>query len=378
MITNDGKQIIAKYLLGQAPAFATHIAAGCGPRPLESGEEDFINPNKDSLDFEVFRVPITSKGFIRENGQEKIVFKAETPTTERYLISEIGFYPSAANLIAGKFDSKLLVTFAPVENWSYVEAGSASPVLLSSEPIDNNNDESNIDTPLKAQHIYSDANIFSNILRKNRQEPPRFLNRSLLVAGDGCFIDNDFTISEGASYLENNNFSFDLSRNNKQDKIKLSFSLISKAYNNDSNPDNVRIVVEFLNNLSNIETEPPKASMFIDVPEEGFEYDNGPGNNTNRYLVVEQEISQLIKDDNFSFANINYLRVYTSVIKDGSETDDYFVCLDGIRLDNVSTINPLYSLIGYNKIVSEDAYPILKQENTNNYIEYRFGIGVDG
>jgi hypothetical protein len=35
-------------------------------------------------------------------------------------------------------------------------------------------------------------------------------------------------------------------------------------------------------------------------------------------------------------------------------------------------------MIGYNLIVTEDGLPILKAENTNNYIEYRFGIGVDG
>lgn len=377
MITNDGKQIIAKYLLGQAPAFATHIAAGCGPRPLEAGEQEFIDLNKDSLDFEVFRVPITSRGFIRENGQEKIVFKAETPTTERYLISEVGFYPSAANLIAGKYDSKLMITFAPVENWSYVESGSSSPVLLSSEPIDNDNEEGNIDTLLKAQHIYSDANIFSNILRRNRQESPRFLNRSLLIVGDGCFIDEDFSISENPLYLEDPNLNFDLSRNGKEDRIKMAVSLISRQSNNDSNPDNVRIVVEFLNNIPNVNAQLPKASLFINLNEEDFQYEIDSEERINRYIVVEKQISELVKDENFSFANINYIKIYTSVIKEGVETDDYFVCLDGIRLDNVSTTNPLYSLVGYNKIVSEDSYPILKQENTNNYIEYRFGIGVD-
>jgi len=33
MITNTGKTIIGKYLLGQAPAFASYIAVGCGPKP---------------------------------------------------------------------------------------------------------------------------------------------------------------------------------------------------------------------------------------------------------------------------------------------------------------------------------------------------------
>ena len=62
MITNNGKEIIAKYLLGQAPSFASYIAAGCGARPLANEESLIISPTKKSLDFEVFRVPISSKG----------------------------------------------------------------------------------------------------------------------------------------------------------------------------------------------------------------------------------------------------------------------------------------------------------------------------
>lgn len=374
MITNDGKQIIAKYLLGQAPAFATHIAAGCGPRPLSTGESEVLSQDRDALDFEVFRVPIISKGFIKEDGQEKIVLKAEMPTTSRYLISEVGFFPAASNLIAGKYDSKLLVTFSPSESWSYVSSGTASALVLPSDPLDNNNDESNIDTAASAQYIYSDATIFNNTFRKNRQESPRFLSRSVLITGDSTYLDENFTTSASSNYLENSNLSFDLGRNSTTDKIKLALSLISKTYNDDNNPTKVRVSIHFINNVSNIEEQSPKAILNIELDETDFEYGEG----VNRYKVVEKSISELVKDENFSFANINYLKIFVSVLEGSTPSSDYFVCLDGIRLDNVSTNNPLYSLIGYNKIVSENAYPILKQENTNNYIEYRFGIGVDG
>ena len=33
MITNTGKEIIAKYLMGTAPAYASYIAVGCGTKP---------------------------------------------------------------------------------------------------------------------------------------------------------------------------------------------------------------------------------------------------------------------------------------------------------------------------------------------------------
>jgi hypothetical protein len=373
MITNDGKQIVAKYLLGQAPAFATHIAAGCGAIPLSSGASASISPDLESLNFEVFRVPIIAKGFLRENDTEKIVFKAEMPTNQRYLISEVGIFPAEANAVAERYDSKLLVTFAPVEQWSYVAVGNASAVILPEIPLDADNSTSNISNAQSAQYIYSDATIFNNQNRKDRQEPPRFLNRALMLSGSSCYLDSSFNIPEGASYIENTNLNFDLSRNSPIDQIKFAVSIVSKIFDNDTNPEDVRIVLQFLNNVAGIEAELPKATLNIDITSADLTY-NG---DSNRYYVVNKNISDFIKDNTFSFANINYIRLYASVLVGGVPTEDYYVVFDGIRIENISTDNPLYSLIGYNVINTDDGYPILKQENTNNYVEYRFGIGVD-
>lgn len=375
MITNDGKQIIAKYLLDQAPAFATHIAAGCGPRPAQTGDTVTVSPTIDSLDFEVFRVPIIAKGFVKENNVEKVVFKAEMPTSQRYLISEVGLYPAAANSVAGKYDSKLLVTFTPTEQWSYVVGGAASAVLLQPEGSISSGSTSDITTVTQAQFINSDSTVFNNTDRKARQEPPRLLNKALMISGSSSYITkvgNNLVIPEGAAYLENTSLSFDLSRNNPTDKIKLAFSLLSRQYNTDTNPDNVRIVVEFINNVSNIETTPPKATLSIDLAASDFVYDG----DVNRYAVVTKTISQLDQSTNFSFANINNIKIYASVLVSGVPSDNYLLVLDGMRIENISTLNPLYSLVGYNLISTQDASPILKLENTNNYIEYRFGLGV--
>ena len=374
MITNSGKQIIAKYLLDQAPAFATHIAAGSGPRPLATGASATISSNIDSLDFEVFRVPIIAKGFVKEDGVEKIVFKAEMPTSQRYLISEIGLYPAGSNSVAGKYDSKLLVTFTPTEQWSYVQNGAASAILLQPDgALDEGSNQSDITTTTKAQFINSDSEVFNNTNRKVRQEPPRLLNRSLMISGSSSYINSSFAIPASASYIENTSLSFDMSRNNPTDKIKIAFSLLSRTYNTNTNPDNVRMVIQFINNVSNINTESPKATLNIELSSSDFTYDG----NANRYVVVTKTLSDLIQDANFSFANINYIKIYTSVIVSGAPSDNYLLVLDGIRLENISTLNPLYSLVGYNLISTQDSAPISKLENTNNYIEYRFGIGVD-
>jgi hypothetical protein len=374
MITNNGKEIVAKYLLGQAPSFASHIAAGCGSRPLSSEDSVVISPTKKSLDFEVFRVPISSKGFIKEDGVEKIVFKAEMPTNQRFQLSEVGLFPAQSNALAGKYDSKLLVTFTPSETWSYVKNGSASAVPYLNEALDQDNVLSNISVSQSVVFINSDATIFNNSDRKNRQEPPRFLNRSLMVSGSTSMISEDFTIDENSYSIENSSLSFDLSQNLPTDQIKFALSLVSKTATTNSNPDNVRIVLEFINNISNSNAESPKAVGRFDLPSSSFI----SGGETNRYITVSKNISDFIKDDTFSFANINLIKLYVSVLSSGVPTNNYFVILDGIRIDNISTPNPLYSMIGYNLIVTEDGLPILKSENTNNYIEYRFGIGVDG
>ena len=36
MITNSGKNILAKYLVGQTTSYASHIAIGCGTKPVVS------------------------------------------------------------------------------------------------------------------------------------------------------------------------------------------------------------------------------------------------------------------------------------------------------------------------------------------------------
>jgi len=66
MITNIGKNLLAKYLVGQTPSYASHIAVGCGSKPVVSdytftSQELTDLKNKESLDFEMFRSPIISR-----------------------------------------------------------------------------------------------------------------------------------------------------------------------------------------------------------------------------------------------------------------------------------------------------------------------------
>jgi hypothetical protein len=473
MITNDGKQIIAKYLLGQAPEFASHLAAGCGPRPLEVNASASYNPERQSLDFEMFRVPIFSKGFIREDGEEKIVFKAEMPTDKFYRISEVAVFPAKGNSIAGEYDSKSLVTFLQTEQWSSFENSISNQSSGSSIFFESALGESNTVANIREDigNVFfarSNDDIYLNPNRIQRQEAPRFLNRSLFLKGDSSNVSSSGALIRGEEEREFNNFgvqnstfNFDLSRNFPSDKIKLAFSTISRDSSTSTAPKNVRILLEFYNNLrssslgivENIIVSPKARAL--------YEIDRSTLNSSDqRYAVLSKNISDFAKEENFSWTNINYVRAYISVFSentniitnlqvvgnevtitlanshklykgmrfavsglneyfsrsdlDGSNvlvdsatsstikylitdsaadiesealleevnifydapSSDYYVALDGIRIDNESYKNPIYSMVGYNIINSPSRIPIVKNENTNNYIEYRFGVGV--
>ena len=101
MITNNGKDLISKYLLGQAPAYATHISVGCGATPLDQNDTEPTDiPTKKRMDFEMTRVPVSSRGFVEENGVTKVALIAQLPTENRYEISEVGLWSAANNSLA--------------------------------------------------------------------------------------------------------------------------------------------------------------------------------------------------------------------------------------------------------------------------------------
>ena len=169
MITNTGKKIIGKYLLGQTTGYASYIAVGCGAKPLlpyVSGDTPDYSA-KTELDFEMFRVPISSRGFIDEDGKSKIVFTAELPTEERYEITEVGVYSAASNPSAGSTDSKSLLSFSQNENW---KINGTSTVDSISERLDDPliagviRDSFNVDGVSKSLNIFetnADNKIFS-------------------------------------------------------------------------------------------------------------------------------------------------------------------------------------------------------------------------
>jgi len=380
MITTNGKNIVAKYLLNQAPEFASHIAIGVGGKALPTSSSVTFASDADSLGFEVARVPVLSKGLLKENGVEKIVFKAELPIEQRFQITEIGLYPAQNNIVAGNFDSRIISTFSNSEPWSYSNNlnDSGTVLYIGPVPIDSVNvGNIEITNPSWDDFIFINSNspIFEYSDRINRGEPPRYLNRSMAVSGSTSVVSGVsassslIDISSSASYyVENNSINLDLGKNLPSDQIKLAFSVVSVARDGITSlaPDNVKIRLELLNNSG---ANPPKAYVNIAIQDTDIDL--------MRYQVVTKSLSDFTTTENFSWSAINAIRIYTCIHDDSNvKTGDHMVFYDGIRFENISSYNPLYSLVAAEYIKTLDENPILKKENSTSYVEYRFGVGV--
>jgi hypothetical protein len=394
MITNTGKTIIGKYLLGQAPAFASYIAVGCGKQPFKTSESLEDYPDKENLDFEMFRVPISSRGYVQENGMNKIVLTAELPTEERYEITEVGLYSAGSNPSAGTYDSKTIFAFTNTENWQYHT--SSATTLIPTIPVQLDTENDNIITGsylinsstkeydavngvLTATPVFqanSDNSIFYKTSRADRYERCRFLNNTILIQGNTSDLDisaGHFNITSG-SHIHLTGVDIDFTKNSPIDELRLAFSLVSKNGGSSAVPDTVRILVDFSSSdtvdgeYARFEAELNNGSSLSLPLDDEFE--------TNRYYVVSKQLQDLYTSANFNWNDVSVVKIYVSVIDNGNPSSDYYVALDAMRLENIATKNPLYGLTGYTIIQNTDGEAIIKSPNTNNYIEFRFSIGV--
>jgi hypothetical protein len=410
-----------------------------------------IDPRKDVLDFEMFRVAISSRGYVNDNGVNKIVLTAQLPTEERYQISEVGVYSAGSNAIAGQYDSKTLTAFSSSENWQLsLDNSLYAPAVSSTQfpefqlsAIDSFND---ITTNASAFKTSTTNGLFTNSLRSQRYESPRFLDNVFLLRSNSSQIftdtldeDSPLTVSGGAKFLQLSGASTDLSKNSISDILKIAFSIVSITGSSTSVPDFARIVVEFANSDSS-----QVAKLQINSNSSKLNFAD------NRYIIGQKRLDELFYSagGQFSWRDVSVIRIYASAIDRISVTNkvaaagvatvitasshnlvvgdyvsmfdvdplldgiqqvtnivnatsfsfastatiltqavnpngildvpskEYYIALDALRVDNVSTENPLYGLTGYSIIQNIDELAIVKSPNTNNYIEYRFILDV--
>jgi hypothetical protein len=451
MITNTGKALVAKYLIGQAPAYASYLAFGCGAKPLAPSEEFEDYAQKASLDFEMFRSPIISRGYVNEDGLDKVVLTAQLPTEERYEITEVAVYSAASNPSASQNDSRNLLLFNETENWEYHEQESISAIPFISEPLheDSNN---TISVPGPAFSANATNPTFSNQFRINRQERPRFLNNTIIVKGDisnlvdyapitDATIDGDFvtyktlvphTLRPGQSGVDitgispsqfnlplvtissvPDRFTFvveqsglsgeyssggqvptnypvylpesahihllgrniNLNRSAPNDELRLAFSILNKEGTSQSHPDKVRVVVEFSDLDSSFEGQ--SAQLTVDLSNSEDPVENESWNFAeNRFVVAKARLQDLPQTQSFNWASVELVKIFVSVIDGGAPSDDYYISLDALRVENLSTQNPVYGMSAYSVVKTEDGNSIVKNLNTNNLTEFRFGLDL--
>lgn len=452
MITNAGKQVIGRYLVGLTSTYASHIALGCGAKPISTTDSFQDYSTKTALDFEMIRVPITSRNIIVEDGITKVIFTAELPTTERYAITEIGLYPSVANPLPTGSDSRALALFSSSESWKYHISGTPSTIIDVTQQTGNITDtNNNITISDDAFFTTSENALFENVnnpSRISRYEQPRFLSSVLLIRGDTSSLTtatNDLTVSSG-NHIHLEVTDFGLEKNSSDDELRLAFSVVNKdGIGSTKVPSNVKVLIQFatddtdssdyssfivdLNNGTDINTQTPTGTTNITITTANShnisvgqkvtvsgvtpaEYNGtwtaqtGTSGSTlvldiglnpgaivvggratsetqhnftnNRYVVVSKKLSSMNKTTNFSWSNVRYIKVFVDVedTRGGAAASDFYIALDALRLENLSSFNNKYGLVAYTVLKSFNSMPLIKLNNTNNFIEFRYALDV--
>jgi hypothetical protein len=373
MITNIGKNILAKYLIGQAPAYASYVAIGCGAKPIPTNQTFGDYSEKQALDFEMFRVPITSRGYVNDSGVNKIVLTAELPTDERYEISEVGIFSAGSNPSAGAYDSRSLFAFTVNENWEYHTDDTAVALPIIYEPLDGTLEDGNINQTDLVFQTNSDNRLFTNTDRIARYERARFFNNIVMMRGDTSELNlsgDHLEIGTNTNHIHLLGTGLDFNKNAPTDQIKLAFSIINKDPDPSIVPDEVRILLEFAEDDSVNPIDKQWARFEIVMSANDYDFTN------NRYYVITKELQELYKSTGFTWNNVSIVKIYSNVINGGNSSSDFYIGLDAIRFENVSTTNPVYGLTGYTVLKNTNAETIIKAANTTNYIEFRFAMDV--
>jgi hypothetical protein len=251
--------------------------------------------------------------------------------------------------------------------------------------------------------------------------------------------ENNLTIHGTPAFLQVTNQRVDLSKNSSSDLMKLAFSVVSVDGNSSAVPDSVNIIVEFSNTdgtqFARMQVEAKDSvynflnNRYITVSKNLDElfYTTGQFswrnvNTVKAYvatvsdlLIVEKQLTSNIAtittssshglvegnyvkisevDSTFdgvyevietpTATSFTYAKTATNVLsqqvvpngKAEVPDSEFYVSLDALRVDNVSTVNPLYGLTGYSIVQNFEQSTIIKSPNTSNYIEYRFVLDV--
>jgi hypothetical protein len=185
---------------------------------------------------------------------------------------------------------------------------------------------------------------------------------------------NAMVPGSGSNHIHLTGASLDFNKNAASDELRLAFSVVSKDVAESVQPSRVKILVEFAD--SDDSPSQNYAQFQVDI-------ENGTGDGqqdfaNNRYVVATKTLEQLAKSPSFTWNSVNVIKIWASVEDSSGDPDSrFYVVLDALRLENVTTKNPLYGMSGYSVVRSANELPIVKVANTANLVEFRFALDVD-
>jgi hypothetical protein len=395
MITTTGQSIIAKYLVDQAPAYASYIAIGCGARPrlaytdsvtsytiasnianvaaaghpfivgdlvTISSNVSAINgtysvtatvpnyfefsktasdtvsavnlsgnaivnfKNKETLDFEMFRIPITSRTFEQNSstGITSVIFSGDLPSQDRYYITEAGVFSAGSNPIASGLDSRILNTFTASENWEFHGLNQAISVPSMTDPIYYTaNGAINTSVTNIAFNIENTNSMFVDPYRAGEGvelvENSRMLQSSIAVSSGMSIIDtsssvwtSNFTetvesvqVSRAYPHLHLIGRQYPFDKNSSSDQLKLALSLLAVDPSTPV-PSNTYVLIEF----NSDETESGSAN---DYAKAQFTISSSDFIGKNRYLVKNLSLGDLKKSAGFTWSSVDIIKVSVAI-----------------------------------------------------------------
>ena len=356
MITEAGKELIAKYLLGQVPSYASFISFGCGAVEETDGSGNILppDPNKQVMDFELIRVPITSRSYLVDEfvdasnnpvNRNVISLVGQLPFDEGMRVNEVAIWSDSTNALT-QSNSRIICAFTEQENWMWLDGTGRKAIEFLNNPLSGANagDTSDVGDINPSDHpdVFSCSNLNQSLLVGREGQGTRFLNHTIMMRNDTTI----FVDGKGV----------DLPDYSSYDQLRFAFSFYSDQ-SVPSNPPSGKIKVRFMKDPSFAETA---ATWNVGPEQWGL------------YNIAKSDLgdASIEYGTNFSWKEVKWIQIEVT----GMNADFYFAP-DALRFDNVATQNPLYKMTGYTRL-ENDTF-IEHQSGTNSYAQFRFELGAN-
>lgn len=394
---------VAVYAIASSTTF---IIAEAGTGTTSAGTLATIKPvvqanstislnhtTKRKLNFEMTRIPVTSRGLTVEDGVDMLVFGAELPTQDRFGITEIGLFSAGTNNIVTGSDSRTMHTFSNFENWELHTSSSATAVEAYTSSVSTvGGARLQLPSTTYATFLSASDPVFNWSDRVALQEKPRMYDSTLLLQGDLSVITGMSTgqssMAVGTSSGDERHVhllgqTYNFSSNSSSDEIRVAFSVLYDNYVGPTpaetpDPTYVGIIIEF----SSEKVLNPADAKFARMKIRKTAADLAKSH----YFIQTVSLGDMEVAPNFSWDSVDTVKVFCMVEPgSGAAKTDYYVALDGIRFENVydEQQNASYGMVSYAttrsiKTIDTIDYttPIEKETNRSGIIEFKLPLQV--